>query len=161
MVPAGARSTCSRYAAHGMRPVRFGGVRTIPGQRTGQKFLCARWRRHFPTGPVRVATADVDIGGTIRTGEAVLPHTGSANFDQSHFASPTTFDITRRVNPHLGFGHDAHFCFGAPLARLEAQVALTALLRRSPILRLAVSPERIEWRPPATVRGPACVPVIW
>jgi cytochrome P450 len=111
---------------------------------------------------LRVATADVSVGGvTIRKGEGVLAHTGSANFDEARFANPAAFDITRRDNPHLGFGHGAHFCFGAPLARLEAQVALSALLRRFPDLRLAVSPDEVQWRPPLSVRGPTAVPVTW
>lgn len=111
---------------------------------------------------LRVATADVTIGGvTIRKGEGVLAHTGSANFDETRFPDPARFEIARRDNPHLGFGHGIHFCFGAPLARLEGQVALAALLRRFPGLRLAVAPEQIQWRPPLTVRGPAAVPVTW
>lgn len=111
---------------------------------------------------LRVATADLTIGDvTIRAGEGVLAHTGSANFDEARFADPVRFDITRRDNPHLGFGHGIHFCFGAPLARLEGQVALAALLDRFPELRLAVPPEEIEWRPPLTVRGPSAVPVTW
>jgi cytochrome P450 len=111
---------------------------------------------------LRVATADVELGGvTVRTGEAVLAVTGSANFDESRFPDPATFDITRTDNPHVGFGHGIHFCIGAPLARVEGQVALTALLDRFPDLRLAVPPEEIVWRPPLSLRGPAAVPITW
>lgn len=111
---------------------------------------------------LRVATADVTVGDvTIRKGEGVIAHTGSASFDEARFPDPVAFDVTRQDNPHMGFGHGIHFCFGAPLARLEGQVALAALLRRFPDLRLAVLPEEIEWRPPLSVRGPVTVPVTW
>jgi cytochrome P450 len=111
---------------------------------------------------VRVATADVELGGvTIRKGEAVIAVTGSASFDESEFPNPATFDITRTHNPHMGFGHGIHFCIGAPLARIEGQVALAGLLDRFPDLRLAVPSEEIAWRPPLSVRGPMAVPVMW
>ena len=111
---------------------------------------------------LRVATADVELSGvTIRKGEAAIAVTGSANFDESRFPNPATFDITRTHNPHVGFGHGIHFCIGAPLARIEGQVALTALFDRFPDVRLAVPPEEIVWRPPLSLRGPVAVPVTW
>jgi cytochrome P450 len=111
---------------------------------------------------LRVATADVEIAGvTIRKGEAVIGVTGSGNFDEREFANPATFDITRTHNPHLGFGYGPHFCIGAPLARVEGQVALAGLLDRFPGLRLAVPPEEIAWRPPLSLRGPVAVPITW
>jgi len=111
---------------------------------------------------LRVATEDVEIAGTtVRRGEAVLAMAGSANFDETRFPDPERFDITRAGAAHLGFGHGIHFCFGAPLARLEAQVALDALYARFPGLRLAVPPEEVPWRPPLSVRGPLRVPVTW
>jgi cytochrome P450 len=121
-----------------------------------------RYESPADTSLLRVATADVALNGvTIRKGEAVIAVTGSANFDEREFANPTAFDITRTHNPHLGFGHGIHFCIGAPLARVEGQVALSALLDRFPDLRLAVSQEEIVWRPPLSVRGPVAVPVTW
>jgi cytochrome P450 len=121
-----------------------------------------RYESPADTTLLRVALADVELGGVrIRKGEAVLALTGSANFDERQFASPTTFDVTRTHNPHVGFGHGIHFCIGAPLARIEGQVALAGLLDRFPGLRLAVPPEEIVWRPPLSVRGPVAVPVAW
>jgi cytochrome P450 len=121
-----------------------------------------RYESPADTSLLRVATADVELGGvTIRKGEAVMAITGSANFDEREFPNPEAFDITRTNNPHMGFGHGIHFCIGAPLARIEGQVALTALLDRFPDLRLAVAPEEIVWRPPLSVRGPVAVPVTW
>ncbi len=121
-----------------------------------------RYESPADTSMLRVAVADVELGGVrIQKGEAVMAVTGSANFDERQFASPATFDIARTHNPHLGFGHGIHFCIGAPLARIEGQVALAALLDRFPGLRLAVSPEEIVWRPPLSVRGPVAVPITW
>jgi cytochrome P450 len=111
---------------------------------------------------LRVALADVEVSGVrIRKGEAVVPLNSSANHDEAHFADPATFDITRTHNPHLGFGHGIHFCLGAPLARIQGQVALLALLDRFPGLRLAVAPDELAWRPPLSVRGPLAVPIAW
>ena len=111
---------------------------------------------------LRVATEDVEIAGTtVRRGEAVLTIAGSANFDETQFPDPERFDITRANHAHLGFGHGIHFCFGAPLARLEAQVAFAALYSRFPGLRLAVPADQVSWRPPLSVRGPSSVPVTW
>jgi cytochrome P450 len=111
---------------------------------------------------LRVATADLELGGVrIRKGDAVVAMNSSANYDERRFADPARFDITRRDNPHLGFGYGIHFCIGAPLARLEGQIALAALLDRFPYLRLAVPQQEIVWRPAMSVRGPAAVPVTW
>lgn len=111
---------------------------------------------------LRVALADVELGGVpIRKGEAVVPLNSSANHDEAHFADPETFDITRTPGPHMGFGHGIHFCLGAPLARIQGQVALSALFDRFPKLRLAVAPEDLVWRPPLSVRGPLAVPIMW
>jgi cytochrome P450 len=85
----------------------------------------------------RIAHEDVELGGKlIRAGQSVNLLIGSANRDESLFANPDRFDITRAENRHLAFGAGIHYCIGAPLARLEAQVAITTLLARYPTLRL-------------------------
>jgi len=76
-------------------------------------------------------------GATFRRGQEVLFLFGAANFDPAAFANPHQLDIGREKNPHLSFGGGIHYCLGAPLARLEGQIALETLLRRMPDLRLA------------------------
>jgi cytochrome P450 len=86
----------------------------------------------------REARCDVEMGGrTIPKGALVLPVVASANRDPAVFADPEVFDIHREANPHIAFGHGAHFCLGAALARLEARVALGQLLAQAPDLVLA------------------------
>ncbi len=79
----------------------------------------------------RYAREDVTIAGvTIPRGEMVFAVLASANRDERQFPSPDSLDITREPNKHLSFGLGAHFCLGAPLARLEGQIAISTLLRR-------------------------------
>ncbi len=74
-------------------------------------------------------------------------------------AWPDALDVLREPNRHLAFGHGIHFCLGAPLARLEGQIAIPTLLRRLPRLRLAVPRERLQWRSTVIVRGLEALPV--
>jgi cytochrome P450 len=85
----------------------------------------------------------------------------AANRDPSVFADPDHIDFTRAELPHLGFGHGVHHCLGAPLARMELQVALSTLLRRLPGLRLAVPEAELPWKAGMLVRAPLRLPVVW
>lgn len=96
---------------------------------------------------------------TIRRGEMALGVIGSANRDENVFDKPNELQITRDPNRHLSFGQGIHFCLGAPLARMEAQIAFTTLLRRAPDLRLTVPAHSLRWRPSIFLRGLAALPV--
>jgi cytochrome P450 len=117
------------------------------------------------SSPVEIATdryarEDVTIGGvTIPRGETVLAVLASANRDERQFKNPDALDITREPNRHLAFGLGPHFCLGAPLARLEGQIAIATLLGRFPELRLAVAPDRLRWRRGLLLRGVESLPV--
>ncbi|MDI5978129.1 cytochrome P450 family protein [Amycolatopsis magusensis] len=99
--------------------------------------------------PVPAITAEpVEVAGvTIPAGEVIVPALLAANRDPRRYAEPDEFDITRSGSPHVAFGHGIHHCLGAPLARLEARIALEALLARFPRLRLA-RPDEEPARPP-------------
>ncbi len=111
------------------------------------------------TSPLQMATErfareDVAIAETtIRRGELALAVIGSANRDERQFENPDTLDITREPNRHLAFGKGIHHCLGAPLARMEGQIAINTLLHRFPNLRLAVAPESLRWRRGLFLRG--------
>jgi cytochrome P450 PksS len=96
---------------------------------------------------------------TISRGEMTLGVIGSANRDETVFDHPDALDITREENRHLSFGLGIHFCLGAPLARLEAQIAINTLLQRMPNLHLKVSPGILRWRPSLILRGLEALPV--
>ena len=116
-------------------------------------------------GPVelatwRFATSPVTLGGQlIAVGDPVLVVLAAADRDPARFAEPDLLDLNRRDNPHLGFGLGIHYCIGAPLARLEAQYALSALLRRLPGLTLAADPDELRWRGGLIMRGLRQLPV--
>ncbi|MGH9790748.1 MAG: cytochrome P450 family protein [Candidatus Acidiferrales bacterium] len=110
----------------------------------------------------RFARSDVTLQGvTIPRGGLVFGVIGSANRDPSAFENPDALDITRQNNRHLGFGHGIHFCLGAALARMEAQIAIHALVQRFPKLRLAVPVESLRWQPSLVLRGLKALPVAY
>ncbi|WP_086668708.1 cytochrome P450 [Lentzea kentuckyensis] len=107
----------------------------------------------------RYALEDVELsGGTVKAGEAVLLAKHAANRDPRQYADADRFDVTRNAKGHLTFGHGPHHCIGAQLARMDLQVALTAILDRFPGLRLA---EDVRWRTGLAMRGPLALLVTW
>jgi cytochrome P450 len=108
----------------------------------------------------RTVNEELELGGKlIRRGDHVVALIGSANRDPDRFPAPDRLDVGRRDNPHLSFGGGMHYCLGAPLARLEASIALTALLTRLPDFALAEPTPR--WRPRSNMRGLETLPVVW
>jgi pimeloyl-[acyl-carrier protein] synthase len=100
----------------------------------------------------RLAPHDLELGGKkIRKEQAVIAVMAAGNRDPDRFPDPDRFDITRSDNRHLSFGWAAHFCFGAALARIEAQVTFEMMLRRVPNLQLA--PKPFDWRTNLGLRG--------
>ncbi len=119
-------------------------------------------------GPLETATFrftldPVDIAGTVIPGggEVVLPVIADSGRDPLRFDDPGRFDITRDARGHVAFGHGIHFCLGAPLARLEARIAVRTLLERCPKLELDAHPADLRWRLGALLRGPRHLPVRW
>jgi pimeloyl-[acyl-carrier protein] synthase len=113
-------------------------------------------------GPVqrtgRMTTAEVEIGDKRIPRDAVVVSViGAANRDPKQFADPDRLDVSRKDNRHIAFGFGIHFCLGAPLARLEGQIALGTLLRRMP--KLALVSDVPEWRESSTLRGLKSLPV--
>ncbi len=116
-------------------------------------------------GPVELSLSrwvreDTEFGGVqLPRGGQMMALLASANRDESRFPNPEQFDITREPNRHLAFGTGLHSCLGATLARLEAQVAFTALLSRLPHLSLSGSREALRWRDGTFLRGLTRLPV--
>jgi cytochrome P450 len=112
-------------------------------------------------GMDRFTTVETQLGGqTIPAGQMVLAWIGSANRDETQFDRPDDFVIDRDPNPHLSFGNGIHFCLGAPLARLEGKIALSAVLERLPNLR--VDPNvTVEFLPSVGFHGVKSLPVLF
>ncbi|MEV4647820.1 cytochrome P450 [Saccharopolyspora sp. NPDC049357] len=112
-------------------------------------------------GLLRYAHTDVEIGDvTIRRGEAVILSVNAANRDETAYADAEAFDPDREERTHLGFGHGAHFCIGASLARTELRIVFETLAQRLPDLRLAREMDELEVRPTIT-GGVTSLPVTW
>ena len=112
------------------------------------------------TATERYARMDLTVAGTtIPRGELVLAVVGSANRDPAYFADPDTLDLTRANNKHLSFGQGIHYCLGAPLSRLEGQIAIGTLVNRFPNLRLSIPPEQVQWKDSFILRGLKALPV--
>lgn len=109
----------------------------------------------------RDAMEDVEVGGVKLTrGEPIVCLLGAANRDPAVFLDPARLDIRRTNTRHLSFGGGSHFCIGAQLARIEAEVALVTLLRRLPNLRVE-NPDAPDWRMMFVIRGLNSLPATW
>ncbi|MBM7845168.1 cytochrome P450 family protein [Herpetosiphon giganteus] len=121
-----------------------------------------RFTAPVETATERYAAEDVIVADTkIAKGDLLLVALASANRDEQQFSHPDELDITREKNRHVGFGLGIHYCLGAPLARMEAQIGLRLLFDLRPNLRLAVPAAQLRWRSTAVVRGLQSLPVAW
>ncbi len=110
------------------------------------------------TRGVRRALVDFEWRGSrIRAGQTVTNLIGAANRDPEQFPDPDTLDITRHPTAHVGFGRGIHFCLGAPLARLEGQIAFRAMMRRLPNMELVT--DRVSYKPVIGIRALETLPV--
>ncbi|MEF2529302.1 MULTISPECIES: cytochrome P450 family protein [Streptomyces] len=134
-------------------------LRADPGLLPGAVEEFLRYDGPVSPGIARFAREDVEIAGVaIPRGATVLIASAIADRDPARFPDPERLDITRKDNAHLAFGHGIHYCLGAPLARLEGQIAIGTALRRLPDLALAVPRGELRWRP-GGLRGPQALPV--
>jgi cytochrome P450 len=122
-----------------------------------------RYEGPLETPTYRFTTEPLEIGGTTIPGggELVLIALADADRDPVRFPDPDRFDIRRDSRGHLAFGHGIHYCLGAPLARLEARIAIRSLLERCPDLALDAHPAALTWRTGMLIRGPESLPVTW
>lgn len=110
----------------------------------------------------RYAAADLEIGGVeIPKGSHLMLVVAAADHDPALASSAEQLDLSQGDSKHLAFGQGIHYCLGAPLARLEGEIAFTTLLKRLPNLRLADPNEKLEWRPALELRGLRSLPVAW
>jgi cytochrome P450 len=143
---AGAETTRNAVAggllALAEHPAQLAALRADPALLPSAIEEMVRWTSPSPSKR-RTATRDVELGGCrIEAGQKVQVWEGSANRDAAAFTDPDTFDITRKPNPHLGFGYGVHYCLGANLARLELRVLFGELLARFADVRVV---EPVEW----------------
>ncbi len=119
-----------------------------------------RWDSPVTNAPFRFTTEPVEIGGTtIPAGQMVMLSLGAANRDTDRYPDGEELRVDREAGAHVAFGHGIHFCIGAPLARLEGEIAIGTLLERRPGLTLAVDPVELTYRRSSLVRGLRSLPV--
>ncbi|MEV5268895.1 cytochrome P450 [Streptomyces werraensis] len=139
-------------------PGTFDALRKDPDRVPAAVEEVLRWLPPFPELGRRT-TRTVELGGhEIPADTLLMVHLGAANRDPSRFTSPDVFDPARDPNPHLTFGHGIHFCFGAPLARLEARIALRMMMDRFPAVEVP-SYDDVTYQNPAVIVGVRHLPI--
>jgi cytochrome P450 len=141
-------------------PEQLAELRAIPTRLGAVVGELARYDGPVPLAMRRFPTEDVTISGvTIPAGETVLLSLAAAHRDPHRFTDPDRFDIDRDTTGHLALGHGIHYCLGAPLARMETEIALSALFDRFPDMALDVPQGELQWRPSMRSRGLLSLPV--
>ena len=144
-------------------PEQLTWLRNDPTRIPGAIEELLRYDAPVPHSTFRYAIEPIEIAGvTIPAGAQVLINLASANRDGDHYPRPEDLDVDRPAVRHLSFGHGIHFCLGAPLARMEAQIALEGLIRRFPHLELAVATDALHWQhgDGLVLRGLSNLPVL-
>ncbi|MEV0691705.1 cytochrome P450 [Streptomyces sp. NPDC050388] len=139
-------------------PGTLAALREDPGRLPDAVEEVLRWLPPFPELGRRTTRPVVLGGHEIPADTLLMAHLGAANRDPSRFTAPDVFDVARSPNPHLTFGHGIHFCFGAPLARLEARIALHMLMDRFPTLTVP-SYDDVTYQNPAVIVGVRHLPI--
>ncbi|MER5772302.1 cytochrome P450 [Streptomyces sp. NPDC001985] len=143
-------------------PEQLDALRADPGLLPGAVEEILRYQPQGTFFLIMVARGELELGGvTIREGEGVMPLPAAANRDAGRFGEPDRFDIRRPPGGHVAFGHGAHACLGAALARIEMEVAIGSLLRRFPGLRPTEDLAALAWREDRLVNGLRELPVTW
>lgn len=141
-------------------PDQLDALRADPGLISGAVHEFLRFDGPLQAATSRVATVDLELGGVaVPEGSLVVIQLAAANRDPAHFADPDRLDVSRPEVGHLGLGHGIHYCLGAPLALLEAEIAIGSLIRHYRTLRLAVDPSELHWRRSVTIRALQELPV--
>ncbi|MER6954209.1 cytochrome P450 [Streptomyces sp. NPDC000618] len=143
-------------------PDQLAALRADPGRLGSAVEELARYDGPAPLAIRRFPTEDLTIGGvTVPAGDTVLLGLAAAHRDPARFTDPDRLDLGRDATGHLALGHGIHYCLGAPLARLETEIALAALLDRFPRLSLAVPAGELRRRPAMRARGLLALPVTY
>lgn len=150
-------STVHALLAH---PDQFALLRADPDLTAAAVEESLRYNSPVHATAFRFAAEALDLAGTrVPAGDQVLISLAAASRDPHHFPEPDRFDIRREGPAHLGFGHGLHHCLGAPLARVEAIIALRLLLAHRTTLTLATDPTALTWRTSTLLRGLTALPV--
>lgn len=143
-------------------PSQLARLRADPGLIPGAVEELLRYVRMGILPSARITREAVELGGVkIPADEVVLPLSRAADRDPSAFSEPDRFDVGRAPASHLGFGAGPHHCLGAPLARIELQESLRALITRLPGLALAVPPGELRFKPGMVIRNLRELPITW
>jgi cytochrome P450 len=164
LIVAGHETTTNLIASGALalltNPAELARLRSDPSLLPGAVEELLRYTNPLNHATDRFTLEPVEIGGvTIPAREWVLCATSSANRDPHRFGDPDRLDVGRDAGGHVAFGHGIHYCLGAPLARLEGEVAFGALLGRFPGLSLAADPATLRWRPSSLIHGLEALPV--